>query len=44
MSKDPTFRVLGQAPARSDRYQDYRREWERREAEMDASDHPCVAR
>jgi len=40
MSKDPTFRVLGQTPARSERYQAYRREWERREAEMDASDHP----
>ena len=40
MSKDPTFRVLGQAPTRSARYEAYRREWERREAEADASDHP----
>ncbi len=40
MSKDPTFRVLGQAPTRSERYQAYRREWERREVEGDSSDHP----
>ena len=40
MSKDPTFRVLGQAPDRSQRYQDYRREWDRREADGDAADHP----
>jgi len=40
MSKDPTFRVLGQAPTRSERYQAYRREWDRREADLDASDHP----
>jgi hypothetical protein len=40
MSKDPTFRVLGEAPARSERYEAYRREWERREAQSDPSDHP----
>ena len=40
MSKDPTFRVLGGEPTRSERYQDYRQEWNRRETEMDASDHP----
>ncbi len=40
MSKDPTFRVLGDAPTRSARYEAYRREWDRREAEMDPSDHP----
>ena len=40
MSKDPTFRVLGQAPTRSERYQAYRHEWDRREADLDASDHP----
>ena len=40
MSKDPTFSVLGEAPSRSQRYQAYRQEWERREAETDASDHP----
>jgi len=40
MSKDPTFRVLGQEPTRSERYQAYRREWERRESDWDASDHP----
>src|SRR5205085_1904141 len=37
---DPTFRVLGQEPTRSERYQAYRREWARRESETDASDHP----
>ena len=40
MSKDPTFRVLGGHPTRSERYEAYRREWDRREAETDASDHP----
>jgi len=40
MSKDPTFRVLGEAPRRSERYAAYRAEWDRREAEWDASDHP----
>ena len=40
MSKDPTFRVLGAAPSRSQRYEDYRREWDRRGEELDASDHP----
>ncbi len=40
MSKDPTFRVLGEAPARSERYQAYRREWDRRAEELDPSDHP----
>ena len=36
MSKDPTFRVLGGLPTRSERYEAYRREWDRREAEQDA--------
>ncbi|MCU0240879.1 MAG: radical SAM protein [Vicinamibacteria bacterium] len=40
MSQDPTFRILGAEPARSERYQAYRREWDRRAAEMDAADHP----
>jgi len=40
MSKDPTFRLIGDAPSRSERYAAYRREWERREQEWDASDHP----
>jgi len=40
VSKDPTFRVLGSAPARSERYEEYRREWDRRESESDAADHP----
>jgi MoaA/NifB/PqqE/SkfB family radical SAM enzyme len=40
MSKDPTFRVLGEVPARSERYEAYRCEWDRREKELDASDHP----
>ena len=40
MSKDPTFRVLGGLPTRSERYEAYRREWDRREAELDAADHP----
>jgi hypothetical protein len=39
-SKDPTFRVLGEAPRRSDVYQAYRREWDRRAEAMDAGDHP----
>jgi hypothetical protein len=41
MSQDPTFRVLGQAPSsRSVRYESYRREWDRRGAELDPADHP----
>jgi hypothetical protein len=40
MSRDPTFRVLGDAPSRSERYADYRKEWDRRETDWDASDHP----
>ncbi|HWX25763.1 MAG TPA: radical SAM protein, partial [Vicinamibacteria bacterium] len=40
MSKDPTFRVLGDLPSRSERYEAYRREWDRRETAMDPSDHP----
>lgn len=40
MSKDPTFRVLGEAPTRSELYQAYRREWDRRNDELDPSDHP----
>jgi MoaA/NifB/PqqE/SkfB family radical SAM enzyme len=40
MSKDPTFRVLGDAPTRSERYQAYRQEWDRRSDEFDPSDHP----
>lgn len=40
MSEDPTFRVLGEAPTRSERYQAYRREWDRRSEEMDPADHP----
>ena len=40
MSKDPTFRVLGGLPSRSERYEAYRREWDRREAAQDPSDHP----
>jgi hypothetical protein len=40
VSKDPTFRVLGGEPPRSERYQAYRREWDRREADQDPSDHP----
>ena len=40
MSKDPTFRVLGELPSRSERYRAYRREWDRRETELDGSDHP----
>ena len=40
MSKDPTFRVLGELPGRSERYQAYRREWDRRETDVDASDRP----
>ena len=40
MSKDPTFRVLGTEPTRSERYQAYREEWNRREADLDAADHP----
>lgn len=40
MSKDPTFRVLGSAPTRSERYEAYRHEWDRRESAQDPSDHP----
>src|SRR5678815_869411 len=40
MSKDPTFRVLGGLPTRSERYEAYRKEWDRREAALDPSDHP----
>jgi len=40
MSQDPTFRVLGEAPTRSEQYQAYRSEWARRAAELDPSDHP----
>ena len=41
MSKDPTFRILGEVPAtRSERYQAYRQEWDRRSVELDSSDHP----
>src|SRR6266571_203073 len=40
MSKDPTFRELGAVPSRSERYEAYRHEWDRREADMDAADHP----
>jgi hypothetical protein len=40
MSKDPTFRVLGEAPSRSETYEAYRREWDRREADQDSGDHP----
>jgi hypothetical protein len=40
MSADPTFRVLGEAPSRSARYEAYRREWDRRGAELVAEDHP----
>ena len=40
MSKDPTFRVLGEAPTRAAGYEAYRREWDRREAEWDPADHP----
>src|ERR1041384_2977952 len=40
MSQGPTLPGAGPAPARSERYQDYRREWTRRVAEMDAADHP----
>jgi hypothetical protein len=40
MSKDPTFRVLGALPSRSERYEAYRREWDRRETDLDAADHP----
>jgi CDGSH-type Zn-finger protein len=39
-SKDPTFRVLGAPPSRSERYEAYRREWDRRAEEMDPADHP----
>jgi CDGSH-type Zn-finger protein len=39
-SKDPTYRLLGAAPTRSERYQRYRREWDRRSEEMDGSTHP----
>ncbi|MFQ5790972.1 MAG: radical SAM/SPASM domain-containing protein, partial [Acidobacteriota bacterium] len=40
MSQDPTFRVLGGTPTRSERYKAYRHEWERRSDQMDSSDHP----
>jgi len=40
MSKDPTFRVLGQAPTRSQAYESYRQEWDRRGEQTDATDHP----
>ncbi|HSF13968.1 MAG TPA: radical SAM protein [Vicinamibacteria bacterium] len=41
MSQDPTFRVLGTAPpARSARYEAYRREWDRRGDELEAADYP----
>jgi len=40
MSKDPTFRVIGDAPSRSERYQAYRQEWDRRGEKLDESDHP----
>lgn len=40
MSKDPTFRVLGDVPARSARYEAYRREWDRRSEVMDPGEHP----
>ncbi len=40
MSKDPTFRVLVDAPARSARYEAYRKEWDRRETAQDPADHP----
>lgn len=41
MSKDPTFRVLGATPEkRSERYEAYRREWDRREAELDPASQP----
>ena len=41
MSQDPTFRLLGSAPKdRSERYEAYRREWDRRSEELDGSDHP----
>lgn len=40
MSKDPTFRVLGAEPPRSTAYEAYRREWDRRETDMDPGDTP----
>jgi CDGSH-type Zn-finger protein len=40
VSKDPTFRVLGGLPTRSERYEAYRKEWDHRETAQDASDHP----
>ena len=40
MGKDPTFRVLGDAPSRSERYEAYRREWDRRSEELDSGDNP----
>jgi len=43
MSKDPTFRVLVDAPKRSSVYEAYRKEWDRRETDLDASDHPVHA-
>jgi MoaA/NifB/PqqE/SkfB family radical SAM enzyme len=43
MSKDPTFRILVDAPKRSTVYEEYRKEWDRRETELDASNHPVHA-
>ena len=43
MSKDPTFRVLVDAPKRSSVYEAYRKEWDRRETDLDAADHPVHA-
>ena len=41
MSQDPTFRILGSGPSlRSQRYEAYRKEWDRRGRELDPSDHP----
>ncbi len=41
MSKDPTFRVLGATPEkRSELFEAYRREWDRREADLDPAANP----
>jgi MoaA/NifB/PqqE/SkfB family radical SAM enzyme len=40
MSKDPTFSVVGREPTRSEKYEAYRAEWQRREASFEAGDHP----
>src|SRR2546427_5719064 len=40
MSSGATFRGLGAPRGRSDGYEAYRREWDRREGEPDPSDHP----